>query len=67
MYIQTLIFQEAAQYPMSVPQDVLEQVEEQEAKEKAEESKKCLNFFPGMKGKTDKQRFIIKVYSLLCV
>ncbi|CDW71213.1 UNKNOWN [Stylonychia lemnae] len=54
-------------YPKEVPPEVQVEIMKQQEEDKKKKAKLCLNFLPGFKGKTNKQQFIIKVYSLLFI
>ena len=54
-------------YPVDVPPEVKAELEEDQVEVKNEKEKLPLNCVPGLKGKTNRQKFIIKVYTLLTV
>ena len=54
-------------YPQGVPPEVLEEVERARIEKKNRKEKLVLNCVPGLKGKTNRQKFIIKVYIILLI
>lgn len=52
-------------YPQGVPPEVLQEIEKDRMEKKAKKNKLCLNCVPGLKGKTNRQKFILKVYGIL--
>lgn len=50
-----------------VPIEVQEKLKKDKEEKSEEEERLPLNCLPGLKGKTDKQRFIIKVYAILTI
>eukprot|EP00347_Sterkiella_histriomuscorum_P008860 403343467 len=62
---QQLNRQNNQQYPNQVPPEVQAELEAQQIENQRLKKRLCLNFVPGLEGKTNKQKFIIKVYSLL--
>ncbi|TNV79123.1 hypothetical protein FGO68_gene6422 [Halteria grandinella] len=54
-------------YPVEIPPEVLAELEEDQVSIKNEKDKLPLNCVPGLKGKSNKQKFIIKVYTLLTI
>lgn len=54
-------------YPTVVPPEVQEKLSKDKEAKNDEEEKLPLNCLPGLKRKTDKQRFIIKVYAILTI
>jgi FtsH-binding integral membrane protein len=54
-------------YPNGVPPEVLQEVERARIEKKARKERLVLNCVPGLKGKTSRQKFIIKVYCILVI
>lgn len=50
---------------MAVPQDVLDEIHKDQVEKKIKKQKLLLNCVPGLKGKSKRQKFILKVYALL--
>ena len=53
------------QYPGGVNPQIAEQVEKDKKKEKAKTNKGCLNGLGDLKGDPDRQRFVVKVYTIV--
>eukprot|EP00347_Sterkiella_histriomuscorum_P021452 403333927 len=54
-------------YPNEVPPEVMAQIELDNIEQKSRKQKLLLNCVPGLRGKTNKQKFIFKVYTLLSI
>ncbi len=50
---------------MAVPPEVLAQISKDSVEKKIRKKKMILNCVPGLKGKSNRQKFILKVYALL--
>jgi FtsH-binding integral membrane protein len=54
-------------YPSGVPPEVLKELEKDRIEKTVKKNSLCLNCVPGLKGKTNRQKFILKVYGILTV
>ena len=54
-----------AMYPNGVPPEVLREIEKDKIEKVVRKNSLCLNCVPGLKGKTKRQQFILKVYGIL--
>jgi FtsH-binding integral membrane protein len=50
-----------------VPPEVLKEIENDRIAKSVRKGALCLNFVPGLKGKTNRQKFILKVYGILSI
>lgn len=48
-----------------MPDEVLAEIEKDKIEKKTKKKKLILNCVPGLKGKTNKQKFVFKVYGIL--
>ena len=52
---------------MDVPPEILAEIEKDKAAARLEKENLPLNCVPGLRGKSNRQKFIIKVYSFLTI